>query len=71
MTSHTTAPSFDLEGFTSAGITSGNLRRSAELARAEYLAAKLKIAGGRIAAFYRSAGELLNFVQRQNQAARL
>lgn len=71
MTTHTTSAAFDFKGFTSAGITAQNVRRSAELARADYLADGLKKTGARIAAFYRSAGDLFGFVQRQNQAARL
>jgi hypothetical protein len=71
MTTHTTNAAFDLKGLTSTGITAQNVRRSAEIARADYLADILKKTGPRITAFYRSAGALFSFVQRQNQAARL
>lgn len=71
MTSHTTDTAFDLENLTYTRITAQNVRRSAELARADYVADSLKRTGARIAAVYRSAGELFSFAQRQNQAARL
>tara|TARA_R110000868_G_scaffold12043_3_gene58471 strand:+ start:3882 stop:4127 length:246 start_codon:yes stop_codon:yes gene_type:complete len=71
MTPHATTPSLDLSGFNYGNTDVIAVRRSAELARAEYLSAIAKKAGLRIAAFHRSAGNLFNFTQRQNQAIRL
>lgn len=71
MTTNTTKTSIDLSGFNYAGTKAQNIRRSAELARAEYLGKKLSNFGRRISAMYKSAGELFAFAQRQNQTARL
>lgn len=71
MTSHTTRRTFDLSGLKLAGTHAYTVRRSAELARAEYLGEIFKKVGHRITTTYRSAGELIRFTQRQNQAARL
>ena len=71
MTTNTTHNLFDLSGFNANRASAENIRRSAELARSEYLAAKFKKVKTRIGAAYRSASELFSFAQQQNQAARL
>jgi hypothetical protein len=71
MTTHSTTSRFDLSGFNYAGTKAIQVRRSAELARAEFIGARMTAMGHRIRNMYRSVGELFSFAQQQNQAARL
>lgn len=71
MSAHSTPRSFDLSGFHYAGTKAFGVRRSAEIARAEFIGAKARILSRRIRAMYRSVTELFSFAQQQNQAARL
>ncbi len=68
---HPTAPSFDLPEFNLGCNDALDVRRSAELARAEYLGKIAKKIGRRIVSLHRSAGELFSFTRRQNGAVRL
>jgi hypothetical protein len=71
MIHNTPKTSFDFSNFNLTSIAAQDVQRSAELARSDYLAAKIKNGAQRISAAYRSAGEVFSFAQRQNQAARL
>lgn len=71
MTTETPNQAFDFSYFNLTSATVQEVSRSAEQARSEFLAAKVKNGADRISAAYRSAGEVFSFAQRQNQAARL
>jgi len=71
MTTDTPKQAFDFSYFNLTSATVHNVYRSAEQARSEFLAAKVKNGAQRISAAYRSVGDVFSFAQRQNQAARL
>ena len=57
--------------FNTVNYLAQSVRRDAEFARAEYLQSIAKSAGLKITSVYRSVTNLLRFIQRMNQAARL
>jgi len=57
--------------FNTVNYLAQSVRRDAEFARAEYLLSIAKSAGLKITSVYRSVTNLLRFIQRMNQAARL
>jgi hypothetical protein len=57
--------------FNTVNYLAQSVRRDAEFARAEYLLSIAKSAGLKITSVYRSVTNLLWFIQRMNQAARL
>lgn len=71
MNTHTPIKTFDLSGFHYSGTRAFDVRRSAEVARAEFIGGKLMALGRWIFGTPRATGELFRFAQQQNQAARL
>ena len=71
MTISTPMPGFDFSGFDLSKPDTQTIIRQAEYERAENMRILIGLLGHRVSTVFRSAGDLFNFTQRMNQAARL
>lgn len=69
MTTDTTHRDFDASGFNYSGTKAFDIRRSAEIARAEFIGKKFRAIGKRLSDLGPSSAEPFQFAQRQKQAA--